>query len=144
MQDRRLHQPDLRLSEDLHDARRERLLPAPIRMHRASNKVRRKLQEAHQEGEKGLKGSRMESRCVGRVYSFRSTRTSTMCFCISRTFSHTHTHTHTHTHALYTHALTSNPILSLSLSLTHTHTTTTASTTTTTGTTTTTTTQHLD
>ena len=65
MPDRRLHQPKLRLSQDLPDARRERVLPAPIRMHRASNQVRRKLQEAHQEGEEGLKGRRMESRCAG-------------------------------------------------------------------------------
>ena len=66
MQDRWLHQPKLRRSQDLPEARRERLLPAPIRMHRASNKVRRKLHEAHQEEEEeGLKGRRMESRCAG-------------------------------------------------------------------------------
>ena len=50
MQDRRLHQPQLRLSQDLQDARRDRLLPAPIRMHHACNKVRRKLLQAHRQG----------------------------------------------------------------------------------------------
>ena len=65
MLDRRLHEQKLRLSQDLPEARRERVLPAPIRMHHASNKVRRKLQEAHQAGEEGLKGRRIESCCAG-------------------------------------------------------------------------------
>ena len=64
MQDRWLHQQKLRLSQDLPEARRERVLPAPIRMHHACNQVRRKLQEAHQEGEEGLKGRRIESHCA--------------------------------------------------------------------------------
>ena len=67
MPDRWLHQPKLRLSQDLQEARRERVLPAPIRMHHACNQVRRKLHEAHQEGEEGeerLKGRRMESHCA--------------------------------------------------------------------------------
>ena len=64
MQDRWLQQPQLRLSQDLHDARWERLLPAPIRMHHACNQVRRKLHKAHQEGKEGLKGKRIESSCA--------------------------------------------------------------------------------
>lgn len=38
-------------SEGLHDARWERILPAPIKMHHACNKVRRKLQEAYRKGD---------------------------------------------------------------------------------------------
>lgn len=38
-------------SEGLHDARWERILPAPIKMHHACNKVRRKLPEAYRKGD---------------------------------------------------------------------------------------------
>lgn len=74
----RLHQPNVRLSQDLPVARREQLLPAPIRMYHACNQVQRKLLQAHRQGdddedEGGLKSTKrtclLLSACVHYVLS---------------------------------------------------------------------------